>query len=196
VIKESKDQYQQIEKYINYIDGNGITNIKGQPSLLIAPDISNTESAIPIRAFAHFLDKIGLGVLPTREQTMCFIDKSKLFKLTGLISFERDTIAGSITDASKDKKHQENSDVLFLSKQLEERCQELANLCPVIHQELEGKHLEPLGNRIGDYIVDLNPFDKFVEPIKHRFLEHFATKFLVQLNQRRLLLDQQSSFKN
>lgn len=187
-VKDSEAQYQQIADKIRSI-GNSITNIKGQPSLLIAPDISDTESAIPIRSLANLLDKIGLGVLPTRKQTKCFIESSELFKLTALISFDRDTIAGSETDGYRDENDQENSDVLFLIKQLELRCKDFSTLCPVIRQELSGKHLEPLGIKIGNYIVDLNPFDKFIEPIAQRKLEHFAAKFLFELDQRRLLLE-------
>lgn len=193
-VKDSEEQYQQIADRIRSI-GNSITNIKGQPSLLIAPDISDTESAIPIRFLANFIDKIGLGVLPTRKQTKCFIEFSELFKLTALISFDEDKIAGSEADNYKDESRQENSDVLFLIEQLELRYLELRYEnslihCPVLRQELKGKHLEPLGIKIGNYIVDLNPFDKFIEPIAQRKLEHFAASFLLELNQRRLLLEQ------
>lgn len=179
--EESEDQIQRIEDSIEDIPPER-RSIKGQPSLLIAPDISDTQSAIPkpLDFLAHLLDKIKLGVLPTRKQTQCFIKKSNLFNLTALISFDKDTIAGSENDEDK-----ENSDVLWMIDQLQQRT------LPILHEELPDKllsrhckHLEPIGIQIGDYIVDLNPLDKFIEPIKVRQLEHFAIQFLDQLGTR------------
>ncbi|KAM3092007.1 DUF1350 family protein [Phormidesmis sp. 146-35] len=151
-------------------------SIKGQPSLLLAPDISNTESAIPIRALAQLLDRLQLCVLPTRKQTQCLIAQSDLFNLTGLISFDRDTIAGSVANPGQ-KPYTEN-DVLWLLNQLKQRA------FPLLHQELLGKHLEPVGVKIGSFIVDLNPFDKFVKRISDRPLEDNVLQFLKELQQR------------
>ncbi len=167
----SKSQYQQIE---NSLKDTRIDrpSIKGQPSLLIAPDISDTESAIPkpLGFIARFLDKIGLGVLPTKKQTQCFIERSNLFNLTALISFDRDTIAGNKTN--------QNLDVFWLIEQLKRR------KLPILHEEMPGKHLEPIGIKIGNYLVDFNPFDKFIEPIATRRLEDSVIQFLEQLKQR------------
>jgi len=171
------DAYKQVEALLADAGLKG-ASIFNQPSLLIAPDISDTESAVPIRAVAQFLDRIGLGVLPKREETQCFIQRSRLFNLTALISFDKDTIAGSETDRLKSKKIQANSDVLWLIQQLETR------KFPLLHQELHGKHLEPLGVRVGDYIVDLNPLDKFIERLSGRLLERYAVQFLAELKQR------------
>lgn len=169
--------YQQVEAIINNADLK-TASIVGQPSLLIAPDISDTESAIPVPALARFLDRIGLGVLPTRKQTQCFIEASRLFNLTALISFNKDTLAGSQTDQFKNLQAQEKSDVLWLIKQLKTR------KFPILHEELEGKHLEPLGVKFGKYIVDLNPFDKLIELLSRRRLEGVAIQFLDELRQR------------
>jgi hypothetical protein len=38
--------------------------------------------------------------------------------------------------------------------------------------------------RVGDYIVDLNPFDKFIESLRGRLLEGYSTQFLAQLRLR------------
>lgn len=166
--------YEQIETIPDTADlKNGA--ILSQPSLLIAPDISNTESAIPVPAIARLLDRIGLGVQPTREQTQCFVERSALFNLTALISFEQDAIAGSITDEFKSEKIQKNSDVLWLLRQLKTR------QFPVANVELQGKHLEPLGIKVGKYVVDLNPFDKFIELISGRLLERYSIQLLAQL---------------
>jgi len=177
-----KSACQQIGAILNNADLEGIS-ILSQPSLLIAPDISNTESAIPIKAIARFLDQVGLGVLPTRKQTQCFIERSQLFNLTALISFDKDIIAGSVVDQKESKQIQEGSDVLWLFKQLK------ARKVPILHIELQGKHLEPLGVQIGKYIVDLNPFDKFIKLLSGRLLERYVAKFLVQLRQRQISLE-------
>lgn len=176
----------QIKNIVESIIGREKISIKGQASLLIAPDISNTESAIPVPAIAKFLDDIGLGVKPNRKQTQCFIRRSNLFNLTALISFDKDTIAGNKNDINKSSKQRDKSDVLWFiellkSKKLPE------NLQPVI-REIPGKHLEPVGIKIGNYIVDFNPLDKFVEPINSRWLERVAIPFLKELQERKQIL--------
>jgi hypothetical protein len=158
----------------NIIIDSASCSIFNQPSLLIAPDISDTESAIPVKFIAQILDQIGLGVKPTKKETQCFIESSNLFNLTALVSFEKDTIAGSKSNPSKPP----NSDVVWLIKELEKRNPQF------LHQELKGKHLEPLGIRIQNYIIDLNPFDKFIEAIKDRQLETVVIRFLNKLRQR------------
>jgi len=142
--------------------------IFNQPSLLLAPDISDTESAIPIQSLAHFIDQMGWGVLPSRTQIECMIDRSQLFNITGLISFKSDDIAGN--DNNKQK------GVYWFIQQLKNQ-----NL---IHQEIPGKHLEPVGIKIGKSIVDFNPWDKFIEPIYKRQLEPVAVRILQQLSDR------------
>ena len=169
-----KDENRQIQKLI-YNRSIETPSIKGQPSLLIAPDISDTESAIPIRSLAVLLDKLGLGVRPTRAETQCFIASSSLFNLTALISFDRDQIAGSVRDIHKSLEVQKNSDVLSLIEQLKTRS------LPVLTQEIEGNHLEPIGIKIGNYIVGLNPLKTFMKPIKYRLLEAQCVKFLSAL---------------
>lgn len=149
-------------------------SIKGQPSLLLAPDISDTESAIPIRALAQLLDKLKLGVLPTRAQTQDLVEQSELFNLTGLISFDRDTIAGNVTNAPP---LVENNVLWFLSQLKQRRY-------PLLHRELSGKHLEPVGVRMGRWLVDFNPFDKFAELIVDRRLETVVLQFLDRLHER------------
>ncbi|HEY9654738.1 MAG TPA: DUF1350 family protein [Crinalium sp.] len=151
--------------------------IRNQRSLLLAPDISDTESAIPIKSLAKLLDRLGLGVLPDRQQTLCLIDRSRLFNLTGLISFDRDTIAGSVNDQDE-----ATSDVLWLVRHLERQ--------HLIQTELAGKHLEPIGVRIGQWIVDLNPLDKFIKPLWLRDLEPITLGILKTLEERSRALNQ------
>lgn len=42
-------------------------SILDQPFLLILPDIIDTNSAIPFPPIAKFIDRIGLGAIPTRK---------------------------------------------------------------------------------------------------------------------------------
>ncbi len=162
------------------LDNAGLkdASILSQPSLLLAPDISDTESAIPVGAIARFLDTAGLGVKPTRGQTQCLIQRSQLFNLTAVISFDNDTIAGSALKPCTGPKDQEESDVFWLLQVLRGRHY------PLLTDELPGKHLEPLGIKIGNYLVDLNPFDKFIKSLTGRKLEAEAATFLSQLRQR------------
>jgi hypothetical protein len=158
-------------------------SIFDQPSLLLASDISDTESTIPVKAIAHFIDNlkpfgIPLGVHPKRQETQAFIQDSNLFNLTALISFQGDTVAGSMSDRYKDAKTRANSDVLWFFEYLNTRA------FAIVHQELPGKHLEPVGLRFGDNIVDLNPLDKFIEPLGTRRLEGVAIEFLSKLTAR------------
>jgi len=85
-----------------------------------------------------------------------------------MISFDRDRVAGSIKDPPNT-----DSDVQWLYKQLQQHL--------VIQQELAGKHLEPVGIKIGNFIVDLNPLDKFIQPLSARSLEETVLTFLEKL---------------
>jgi hypothetical protein len=147
-------------------------SIQDQSTILIAPDISDTQSAIPkpLAFIARWLDRLGWGVLPTRKETQCLIDTSSLFNLIALISFNRDTIAGSQTDTNI-----EESDVRWFVQQLKKRSHLL------LAKELCGKHLEPVGVKIGTYLVDLNPLDKFIKPLSKHPLPSVVHEFLVAL---------------
>ena len=83
----------------------------------------------------------------------------------------------------KPEKIRQSSDVLWLIGQLKKR------KFPILHKELKGKHLEPLGVRVSEFIVDLNPFDKFIEPLKSRQLEDFVIQYLDELRQRQNQLE-------
>lgn len=180
------NQIEQIKNILESIIGEERVSIKGQVSLLIAPDISNTESAIPISAVARLIDKIGLGVKPNRKETQCLIEGSSLFNLTGLISFDKDTIAGNKSDINKPLKQQKESDLLWFIKLLQFK--DLPDRLQPVIMEIPGKHLEPVGVKIGNYIVDFNPLDKFVEPINERWLERVTIQFLKELQERKKVM--------
>lgn len=143
-------------------------SILDQPSLLIAPNNADLDGAVPIPILAQACARIGLKVLPTRQETRCFVERSRQFNLSALISFKDDTIAGSET---KD----EHLDAPWFLAQLLRRRQD------ALHTLLPGKHLEPLGWQWGDRVFDLNPFDKFSEPLADRQLEQTVLRMLAQL---------------
>ncbi|TVQ13328.1 MAG: DUF1350 domain-containing protein [Leptolyngbya sp. DLM2.Bin27] len=145
--------------------------IWNQPAQLLAPDISDTTSAVPLKALAHLLDALGLGVQPTRSQTLALIDRSRLFNLTAMVSFTRDTVAGSVQDRCP-----ATSDVLWLYQHLSAK--------HLIHRELEGQHLEPIGVKVGAWLVDLNPLDKLIKPLAHWPTGRCVLDFFHQLRHR------------
>jgi hypothetical protein len=55
---------------------------------------------------------------------------------------------------------------------------------PPAPQDVARRVLEPLGVKVGKYIVDLNPFDKFIKLLINRLLERYTVQFLAQLRQR------------
>ncbi|NEP88877.1 MAG: hypothetical protein F6K18_19665 [Okeania sp. SIO2C2] len=86
-------EVEKVERIFHQIHPS-IATILNQHSLLIAPDISDTNSAIPIPALAKLIDRIGLGAKPNRKQTQSLIKYSDLFQLISMISFSKDTVAG------------------------------------------------------------------------------------------------------
>ncbi|WP_024546320.1 DUF1350 family protein [Picosynechococcus sp. NKBG15041c] len=150
------------------LDYDGIFN---QSSILISPDISDLDSAIPLGPLVTLLNKLNVTVQPDRKTTLNLIRDSRLFQLTGMISFDKDDIAGSIKDQNPDV-----SDVLWLYNYLQKKSHQVT--------ELPGKHLEPLGWKIGSYIVDFNIFDKFIKPLKQWKLSGTVDSFLQEFKQK------------
>lgn len=142
--------------------------ILGQGSVLLAPDISDLESAIPIRLLVILLNRLNIRVQPDRQQTLELIRQSALFELTAMVSFDQDSIAGSLGDSNVG-----TSDVLWLHQYLQTKS------APV--RELSGKHLEPLGWRIGRYVADFNPLDKFIKDLRQWQVAEVTFRFLQDL---------------
>ncbi|MEI1373850.1 DUF1350 family protein [Nostoc sp. UHCC 0926] len=137
--------------------------IKGQVSILLAPDISDTASAIRPQFLANIIDKLGWGVKPTPEQTKKLIKDSKLFNIMGLVCFQSDDIAKST-------------------------CQWFTNTLgkppKKFLKTLEGGHLKPLGIQLGKYVINL--FDKpLIESVqeRNRRFEHQVIQLLKELKQ-------------
>jgi Protein of unknown function (DUF1350) len=151
--KRSDAQIQQIQQSVKGLS----ISIKDQKSLLMAPDISNTQDAIQVPFLPEFLDSIGLGVLPTKQETFDLIQQSTLFNLAKMISFDQDKIAGS------------EKGLPGLDNTVRSLIEILGG--KLVHKEIEGKHLRPLGLELGDSIVGpiAAPPHKLV-PLVHDFI--------------------------
>jgi hypothetical protein len=116
--------------------------IRNQPSVLLAPEISNT-----VRFIKSKWRISNPWTNPNQKQTECLIRSSKeLFNLTGIISFNLDGIA--------------EDDVDFLVEQIKQR-----SFQHYLYKELQGWHFEPLSiyiENLGTAIVNL--FDE----LQHR----------------------------
>ncbi|MEA5593254.1 DUF1350 family protein [Rivularia sp. UHCC 0363] len=105
--------------------------IQDQPSILLAPEISNTVTINRINIPKNKpLSNFELLVSPNARETKRMITQStNLFNLTGVISFAQDCIA--------------KDDVTFLVQQLS-----LRRFLPPFHKESFGWHFEPNGIQI------------------------------------------------
>lgn len=111
--------------------------IKDQPSILIAPNISNTLKAVRSKLLADFLDRFGCGVNPKREDLKASLAQSRRFNLSAIISFGCDTEAGTQDESSEEP---DFSDVALITKTLSSRSERL-----LLTQELaKSNHLEPI----------------------------------------------------
>jgi Protein of unknown function (DUF1350) len=143
--------------------------LKDQPSILIAPDMSNTYDAVKIGIIAQYLDNIGQGVNPNRAETKAKLAASKRFNLTAIISFDLDDIAGN---QQQTPEAPDFSDVALITQLLEQRPSgslfktELANC----------QHLEPVGVKVTQAdgsiaLLDLDLADGILESVIDRKLE-------------------------
>lgn len=121
--------------------------ILNQPSLLIAPDISDTADSIPVPLVPSLLDMLNLGIRPSRTQTQNIIEQKDLFTLTGILSFKDDDIAGNASESP------EKSDVAWFIKTLEEKVNNKNRA--LLHTEIDGEHLEPIGVKIGHTVFNI-----------------------------------------
>ena len=135
--------------------------IKGQRSILLAPDISGTASAIRPQFLANLLDDIGWGVKPTPEETYELIKESDLFNLLGLICFKSDNIAKSTCEWFINTLKKPPGDFM---------------------KTIEGGHLRPLGIRLGNHVFNL--FDRLpIESVEKRNIkfEFYVIQLLKEL---------------
>ncbi|MDX2215093.1 MAG: DUF1350 family protein [Oculatellaceae cyanobacterium bins.114] len=156
-------------KYIVLLEALGA--LFNQPSLLMAPDISDTADAMPIPALAQLLDHYKLGATPTRKAIQTLIQESQLFNLTALISFDNDTIAGNQASSP------EHSDVAWFTKELANR-----SASGFLKAEIAGGHREPVAIPVGQSVLRPPYQGRVVEPIQERSLEPLANQLLAELN--------------
>jgi hypothetical protein len=107
--------------------------IKDQLSILLAPVLSDTSSAVQPKAFAEWLDRRGWGVQPTSKVTKNLIKQSRVFNLLVLAQLKSDKIA------------LETIEWFFnvLNKPKESA-----------RQHLTGGHLRPLGFTLADLVIN------------------------------------------
>ncbi|MEM7794046.1 MAG: DUF1350 family protein [Cyanobacteria bacterium P01_C01_bin.118] len=141
----------------------GEPSIRDEASLLLAPVMIDLEGAIPVKFLERLLGHV-ITVQPTVEQTHELIEHSQRFQLTGLLQFARDRIAAPT-------------------------CHQLMQEQPHIRRRLlKGNHSEVVGIQIGPCIVDLNPLDKFIQPLKCRDLELKCLTLLHRLRHRSVVM--------
>ena len=89
---------QQTQKIDRLIDKSSLSSVSlyNQPSVLLDPVISDLDNAVPIRALQNLLSRF-IKVSPSRRETFCLIDKSRLFALTSIISFNSQLAETSVT---------------------------------------------------------------------------------------------------
>ncbi|MCC5597951.1 DUF1350 family protein [Nostoc favosum] len=137
--------------------------IKGQVSVLLAPAIAETGSAIRPQFLADIIDNLGWGVKPTVEETRNLIKDSGLFNIMGLVCFQSDNIAKLTCE--------------WFTNVLKKPPQEFM-------KSLEGGHLKPLGIQLGKYVINL--FNQpFLESVKERNkgFEHHVIQLLEELKE-------------
>ncbi|MDZ7953690.1 DUF1350 family protein [Nostoc sp. DedQUE09] len=138
--------------------------IKGQVSILLAPAIADTGSAIRPQFLADIIDNLGWGVKPTVEETQYLIKDSELFNIMGLVCFKSDDIAKSTCE--------------WFTNILQKPPQDFRNT-------VAGGHLRPLGIQLAKYVVNL--FDKpLIESVQERnkAFEHNVIQLLEELKEK------------
>jgi Protein of unknown function (DUF1350) len=115
----------------------GTFSIKDNPSVLIAPNISDTLKAVRFKWLATYLDRTGRGVNPNRNEVKLKLEKSQRFNLSAIISFGLDTEAGTQKESPEKP---DFSDVALITQILANNPKRL-----LLKTELpKCKHLEPV----------------------------------------------------
>lgn len=161
-------------KKFKAIEDENMTGILNEPALLIAPVFADNDDLIPISFIGDLMDKLGIGIEPSRAEVRNLVEQSHLFNLTGIISFASDETAGHESSSPADK------DVPWLIETLSKPGRQ-----KLLHEEIPGGHLTPTGNEVFGYIVATEIFAGFaiVPQIEKppRALEPLALSFIDQL---------------
>ncbi|WP_375506626.1 hypothetical protein [uncultured Nostoc sp.] len=132
--------------------------IKGQASVLLAPAIADTGSAIRPQFLANIIDNLGWGVKPSVEETHNLIKDSGLFNIMGLVCFQSDNIAKLTCE--------------WFTNILKKPPQEFI-------QPAKGGHLKPLGIQLGKFVINLfnRPLIESVQERNKGFESHVIQLF-------------------
>ncbi|BDI14487.1 hypothetical protein ANSO36C_02890 [Nostoc cf. commune SO-36] len=138
--------------------------IKGQVSILLAPAIADTGSAIRPQFLADIIDNLGWGVKPTVDETRNLIKDSELFNIMGLVCFNSDNIAESTCE--------------WFTNILQKPPQDF-------RKSLAGGHLRPLGIQVGKYVINIfdKPLIKLVQE-RNKAFEQNVIKLLEKLKEK------------
>ncbi len=148
--------------------------ILDEPSLLMAPNIGDTSTALPVPLLPQLLDGLGRGVRPTRAETRRLIAEDDLFNLTALISFADDSIAGNASQPPA------QSDVAWFLQTLAAHPGDM-----LLHEELAGGHLVPVGLQVADVVLEVDPQPGLWPAEPPAELEQSAVRLLAELDKRR-----------
>lgn len=107
-----------------------------EPSVLMAPVIGSTKDAVRIPCLARWLNRHGEGVNPSPAETYRMVEAGGLFRMTGMLAFTGDTIAGTAEGPR-------NGTVHRLYELLESRAVE-----KLLYVEQPGVHLQPVGGSV------------------------------------------------
>lgn len=149
------------------------TGIANEPSILLAPNVSDTQKTVPW-PLGSLLDCVKQGVSPTRSQTQNLIKSRKdLYTLTHLISFNQDKIAGNLS-GSLPGGNVENSDSYWFNEELKSRpgFQSFA---------LNGTHIAPIGFQFGSCLLEAEPHEWIPRTPKFRQLSNSSPSTLQKL---------------
>lgn len=154
--------------------------ILDEPSVLMAPVIGSTRDAVRIPCLAWWLNRHGKGVNPSPAETYRLVEAGGLFRMTGILAFAGDTIAGTAAEPR-------NGTVHRLTRLLEARPVE-----KLLYVEQPGVHLQPVGGSVLG--IGLGPALAFpadraaAEPLRQAVLS-----LLSRLGQRRAALQAPTS---
>jgi Protein of unknown function (DUF1350) len=142
--------------------------IQDQPSILMAPNISDTRKAVKFAWLAKYLDRKGYGVRPNRSEMKSKLIASERFNLSGIISFGLDKEAGN---QSQSAEQPDFSDVALITQILASRPNRL-----LLGTELKNcQHLEPIKISFQQEHLSHKP---------QRQLENLVLDYLHQLTRR------------
>lgn len=92
-------QAESIIQLLSHISLDQIS-LLNQPSILIDPVISDLDNAVPIKSLRRIVNRF-IRVQPSREETYCLINKSKLFGLTSIIDLDSNLGEETVTQLKK-----------------------------------------------------------------------------------------------